>query len=149
MANPYRHLQSKVRGLLMTEAKLSKEERENNQWQLLFTFAKTQVIIGKGGINTIFYQFGKKGKRHVCYPDQILDMLEQLAKQKHWRYIVRDASGAPVKTSFNEQQIMKAEPVLKHTISGVTDEGETVLFVGGANAEGPYWKKHGTKKSNA
>ena len=83
MLNPYKHLYSKITALLRAEAKLSPEERKANQWQLLVQFANTQITVGKGDVNTIFFQFGD-GKRRVCYPDEILDILKKHGEQKHF-----------------------------------------------------------------
>lgn len=84
--NPYRHAITKMTALLKTEAKLSPEERAQNQWQFLVRFSDTQLMVGKGDVNTMFYQLGAEGKRHVVYPDVALEKLEILAKQKYWRY---------------------------------------------------------------
>jgi hypothetical protein len=85
MFNPYRHLITKVTALLRTEAKMTADERRANQWQLLVKFCDTQVTVGKGDVNTIFFQFGNS-ERKVCYPDQILEKLNTYASQKYWRY---------------------------------------------------------------
>lgn len=91
--NPYRHLLSKVTALLKLEARMSPEERADNQWQLLVKFCGTQVTVGKGGVNTIFYVLGAKGQRKLCYPDDILEKLSTLSQQKYWRYEVKDSEG--------------------------------------------------------
>lgn len=93
MFNPYRHLITKITALLRSEAKMTAEERRCNQWQLLVKFMDTQIMIGKGDVNTIFFQFGEKGSRKACYPDQILEHLSKLASQKYWRYELVDAKG--------------------------------------------------------
>lgn len=93
MFNPYRHLITKITALLRTEAKMTAEERKANQWQLLVKFCGTQVTVGKGDVNTIFFQFGENGERKVCYPDQILDRLNTYAIQKYWRYELLTSSG--------------------------------------------------------
>lgn len=93
MLNPYRHLTTKITALLRAEAKLSKEERRQQQWMLMIEFAGTKVTIGKGDVNTIFSQFGEDGKRRTSYPDQILDRLGTLGAQKHWRYELVTADG--------------------------------------------------------
>lgn len=85
--NPYKHLAVKIRALLATESKLTAEERQQNQWQLFVKFAGTQIMVGKGDVNTIFYKFGE-GERKAVFPDTILDRLDALSTQKHYRYTV-------------------------------------------------------------
>lgn len=85
--NPYKHLAVKVRALLASEAKMTAEERKQNQWQLLVTFTDTKLTVGKGDVNTMFYQFGD-GERKIAFPDTVLDRLDALGTQKHYRYLV-------------------------------------------------------------
>jgi hypothetical protein len=86
--NPYRHLNQKVQALLRLEAKMSAEEREANQWQLLVKFCGSQLVVGKGGVNTCFFILGANGTRKVCYPDALLSKLQSLAENPYWRYEV-------------------------------------------------------------
>ncbi len=150
MINPYQHLARKVRDLLMAEAKLSVEERKANQWQLLFKFADTQITIGKGDVNTIFFQFGENGSRKVCYPDDILDRLDRMGKQRYWRYVVRDKNNEAVKYYWLESLALKSEPGIKYKINGINGAGETTVMIGTGDIEGRRWTKaSGKKTSNA
>src|SRR5690606_30866923 len=51
-------------------------ERESQQWQLLVQLPKVgNVIVGKGGINTMFYIYGDS-PRELCLPDALFDVLD-------------------------------------------------------------------------
>jgi hypothetical protein len=93
--NPYRHAAIKIRALLQTEAKMSPEERQMNQWTLLIKFADTQMVIGKGDVNTMFLILGATGKRRVCYPDSLLEKLTALGDQRYWRYELETPGSQP------------------------------------------------------
>ena len=131
--NPYRHLYSKCRHLFIAEEKLSLEERKQNEWLLTFKIAdKFRVLIGKGGANTVFYQFGD-GKRKVCYPEEMLDLLENLAKKK---FLFFEAG----KHLFvNESSIKKILP--KGVVRGYTETGVKVVYKAVPTFEGSEWKQ--------
>lgn len=120
--NPYKHLAVKVRALLASESKLSAEERKQNQWQLLVTFADTKIMVGKGDVNTMFYQFGE-GERKIAFPDTVLDRLEALGTQKHYRYKV--VVGSKINHFWSlPQALQKVVAVRGAKVLGIKDSAE-------------------------
>jgi hypothetical protein len=85
VVNPYRHLASQSRALLRMENNLGPDERSKLSWMLRVEFAGTSVVVGKGGANTMFAQFGN-GRRVVNYPNKILARLDRLGRQEHVLY---------------------------------------------------------------
>ena len=123
--NPYAHLHSKITRLLQAEAKLSADERKANQWQLRVAFCGTHVTVGKGDVNTIFFQFGEDGQRMVCFPDEILARLEKLRKQPAWRYELVTPKGSKQFWSL-DALMKKVAPARGYKIYGLTGVGEPV-----------------------
>lgn len=87
--NPFKNTLAKVRVLLKEDDALTKDQCAQFQWQLLAkvpdcNFAFT---IGKGGINTIFYM-AATNDRVVCYPDEALEVLQELCKRNVFCYTV-------------------------------------------------------------
>lgn len=87
--NPYRHVHSKVRMLLASEARMSADERRACQWTVLVKFCDTYILVGKGDVNTVFMQIGEAGTRRVVYPDTALERLAALGTQPYWMYELR------------------------------------------------------------
>lgn len=87
--NPYRHVHSKVRMLLASEARMSADERRACQWTVLVKFCDTYILVGKGDVNTVFMQMGPTGVRQTVYPDTALEQLTALGSQPYWRYELR------------------------------------------------------------
>lgn len=87
--NPYKNLLTKVKALLKEDDHLTKAQCEQMQWQLLVKIADYQFVIGKGGVNTIFYTASSE-ERAICYPDEAIALLEKLAKGEVFTYIAVD-----------------------------------------------------------
>ena len=89
----YRTMLAKVRSLMLNEARLSDKLKSAQQWQLLFQIDGMDIIVGKGGINTMFYILGTGGKRVICYPDELVDKIKKWSQRKYTAYIVYDKDG--------------------------------------------------------
>lgn len=69
--NPYRYLLSSVRAMLKQEVQLGKDDRGRVSWMFLAEFGGTKMLVGKGGANTCFWQFGA-GNRQIGYPNELM-----------------------------------------------------------------------------
>jgi hypothetical protein len=88
--NPYKNTLQKVKALLKEDDNLTKEQCELFQWQLLVKIPGDYTFtLGKGGVNTIFYTASSE-ERVVCYPDEILTILENLSKSNYFTYAALD-----------------------------------------------------------
>lgn len=84
--NPYKHLLTKMKYLVNEDRKVPDELKSNFQWSLVFTKDPVKFVIGKGGVNTIFYLIGET--REVCYPEDALKLLEKKSLDKYIAYAV-------------------------------------------------------------
>lgn len=85
--NPYNNTLQKVRGLLKRDDQLTKSQCELFQWQLLVKVPGDYTFtVGKGGVNTIFYSLSSE-ERAVCYPEDILTLLEGLSRRNVFVYL--------------------------------------------------------------
>lgn len=87
--NVYKNLLNKVKLLLKEDDNLTKTQSEQHQWQLLVKVEDRTFNVGKGGVNTIFYSSTSKD-RAVCYPDEIVSLLETLSSRKVFMYLALD-----------------------------------------------------------
>ncbi len=89
--NVYQNTLSKVKLLLKEDDNLTKEQCEMFQWQTLAKIPDTNYtfLVGKGGVNTIFYSASSQ-ERATCYPEDMLDILSNLAKSKTFVYVALD-----------------------------------------------------------
>lgn len=70
-------MKAKVMALLKEEARLSAKERQSQQWQLLLQIENVgQFIVGKGGINTMFY-IVNNGERKLCLPADMVNKIDK------------------------------------------------------------------------
>lgn len=108
--NPFLNLQTKVKALLKVDDTLTKDQCEMFQWQLLAKVpgCDFSFIIGKGGVNTIFFT-PASGKRDVVYPDEALELLASLCKQKVFCYAVYDKRKEVVGYFLNEADAKGAD----------------------------------------
>lgn len=124
----YRAMLSKVKALLKVEAQHNAEERKAQQWQLLFEIDGTQWIIGKGGVNTTFYQIGS-AERVLLYPDELLNFLESNVRSKYSSYSVVNSKGVVRKSGFtSESSALKVQAKLGYYIVGHSGEGPVKLY---------------------
>ena len=135
--NPYQHLHRKVTALLRQEASLTEDERRANQWQLLVKFCGTQVTVGKGDVNTIFYQFGAEGKRGVDYPDDFLGKLKKLADQRACLVkVVRDGKS---RNLFSMERALALEPTRGSKAFAIAFDGtERLVYIAKPHLSGHY-----------
>lgn len=105
--HPFKNLLQKVRALLKEDDHLTKEQCEQHQWQLLVKLPNDYTfIVGKGGVNTIFYS-ETSTERAVCYPDEIIALLERLSRENRFGYLALNAKRNPLCYSYN-LEAMKA-----------------------------------------
>lgn len=78
---------AKVKALIRVEIEHTAKDRALQQWQLLFTIDDVQYIVGKGGVNTMFYQIGK-AERVLCFPDELIAMIESYLKMEYTSYSI-------------------------------------------------------------
>lgn len=117
----FRAMRTKVKGLLTVEASMSKEERQAQQWQLLFTIDGTQYLVGKGGVNTMFYIVGSNGKRKLCLPHEMLDILDGWANTKtEWAIAAPDGT-LKLRMIANEKEALKLSPPKDYRIVNVVE----------------------------
>lgn len=89
--NTYQNTINKVKLLLKEDDQLTKEQCEMYQWQLLAKVPGTDYtfVVGKGGVNTMFYS-ASSAERATCYPEDMLEILNELAKSKTFVYVALD-----------------------------------------------------------
>ena len=128
---------------MTTEAKLSADQRKTNEWQLLTKVNGHPIIVGKGGVNTIFYKFGDR-ERRVCYPDQILDRLQELAAQRCDGYLVVDPKSDDKDGTWcwrlADAQKMLAKRCRIYSITGTERQ---LVFTASDSVNGLIWVPHG------
>lgn len=99
--NVYKNFLNKVKALLKEDDNLTKEQCETLQWQLLIKSPSGRnFYVGKGGVNTIFYSASSK-ERRVCYPDEILEILERLSKSNVFVYTALDKKKKEIGYSYD------------------------------------------------
>ncbi len=101
--NLFKHMRTKVKLLLNAEMKMTADERKAQQWQLLFTIRGTQYVVGKGGVNTMFYVVGDK-ERVLCYPDELLAAIDFWDKKKYSEYAIYSKAGKPLETGIKSER---------------------------------------------
>lgn len=104
--NVYKNLLAKVKVLLKEDDQLTKAQCEQMQWQLLVKVADYQFVVGKGGVNTIFYS-STSTERAVCYPDEMLTILEDMAKGEVFAYIALNRKKEQIGYSINRNLAKK------------------------------------------
>jgi len=133
--NPYRNLLAKVRYLLHTDAKMTEAQLTDHQWMLMAKVAGSQVLVGKGGVNTMFYQFGDR-KRKVCGPMELVELLKRLSRRRYVAYRVNDT------LAWSEKTALAADPKPKTKIIGIRADGkEVVVYTATKTLQGYQWAK--------
>ena len=102
-----RALKQKVQQLLAIEFKMTQAERQCQQWQLLFQIkGMGQVVVGKGGINTMFYQVGN-GERELCLPQKLGEVIDTwIALANTTTYCIVNAEGKVVKRNLSKAEAL-------------------------------------------
>lgn len=143
----YRSMLSKVRALLKIELPHNAEDRKLQQWQLLFTIDGIQYVVGKGGVNTMFYQIGI-ANRKLCYPEELLQLLESFTRRKVSSYAICDPKGKVVLSGLmSEEDALKKKPKIGYFIVGFVDGKKVRLYVGQTGLFKPVWTPFQHKKS--
>lgn len=105
--NVYKNLLAKVKVLLKEDDQLTKVQCEMMQWQLLVKIkGDFSFNVGKGGVNTIFYS-STSTERAVCYPDEMLTILEDMAKGEVFAYIALNRKKEQIGYSINRNLAKK------------------------------------------
>lgn len=116
---------------------MAEEDRSQTMWTALVLFSGTQLYLGRGGVNTVFYVFGKSGKRKTGYPAKVLVMLDRLAAQPYPFYRIRDSDSKTVARSYHLHLIKATQPHAGDTLEGVAVSGKaTVVFRGKRSLQG-------------
>ena len=123
--NPYKNMLQKVKVLLKEDDNLTKTQCEQHQWQLLVKVpGDYSFTVGKGGVNTIFYT-SASDDRAVCYPDEMLVILERLAKGKTFVYLALDKKKRPLGYSIQRKTAKKFKRVA--FLAAVDFKGKRVI----------------------
>ena len=98
-------MRRKVKALMDIELEQEKDVRECQQWQLLFQIPSMgQVIVGKGGVNTMFYMVGDS-ERVLCLPDKMLDQIDLwIALASATTYTILDKDKKAVKRNLSKAE---------------------------------------------
>jgi len=115
--NLYKNTLQKVRHLLKEDDNLTKEQCNKFQWQLLIKLDDTPYtfLVGKGGVITIFYSASSL-ERSVCYPEEILELLEKLSKTDVFIYSALDKNKKEIGFSYSKS-LAKKLPKTKYVYS--------------------------------
>lgn len=142
--HPYKNLLSKVRALLKEDDNLTKGQCESMQWQLLVKIADYSFFVGKGGVNTIFYSASDKD-REVCYPEDILTLLERLCKTQTFVYAVADKHNKLLGYSIDIERAKNIDGAVK--LAAVDFRGKRKVIANKvADVFGKItWKEKGSK----
>lgn len=141
--HPFRNLLVKTRALLNADLRLHQSRIPAHQWQLLVQIDDQTVMVGKGGMNTMFCQFGKDSKRRIMGPMDMIDMLKWHAKQ---RYVLYKIGKVVV---WKEKTALKTAPKRGLVISGLRADGKYEdLWEAHQTLTGTEWKRvqRGSKK---
>lgn len=107
----FKAMRAKTLALLKVEAKMSQSERQCQQWQLLFQIGKSNYIIGKGGINTMFWM--KDGsERELLLPQDMLNLIDTwIDAVDKKRYSVVDRNGEVLQRDLSQVEQAKSVKV--------------------------------------
>jgi len=118
--NPYRWLATNARALLRNELPLNAEERNTTQWLMTVDVLDRKFMIGRGGANTCFWQVGDS-QRHIGYPNDLLTMLDTLAKQGHIGYKIHYRDGR-CQTFLARKAALRVSPNDATIIEGINED---------------------------
>lgn len=148
--DPYKHLKRKVNSLLTAEATLTDDERATMQWQLLATIGKRRLLVGKGGVNTMFYRFDlvngdsvQEGERHICYPHEMLERLDAWSSREYEIYLITRSKTRHLASYQTLDSAKQHDDVPDgHYIVGVTRDGKMKkLYVRKRGLKASSWSK--------
>jgi hypothetical protein len=134
-------MRRKVKALMDIELEQPKEVRECQQWQLLFHIPSMgQVVVGKGGINTMFHIVAD-GERVLCLPDKMLEQIDLwISLASATTYSVLNAEKKTIKRNLSkaEAQAFQAKP--GHYLAEVKDGKRKILAKRVKGLMGTSWK---------
>jgi hypothetical protein len=114
-------LRQRVRHMLRLDSDVPESRAKQHQWQVRVIAGGQLFTVGKGDVNTIFYQVGTNEKRRrTCYPDEIETVLDAWCSNKYVSYYVGrddDLSGP-----FSLSRALKQRVVKRHFIYGVRQD---------------------------
>ena len=127
-----------LRAQLRLEATLDPADLPATMWQAMVEFSGTSVTIGRGGVNTCFYTFGK-GERKVDYPAKLISLLDRLAKQPYPFYHIVDSETKALYRLFSLERAKAVAPKYGWKIVGVdADSSKHPAFMGRRDLQGEY-----------
>lgn len=137
--NPYRVLHKRALALLVAEKNLPPEERKNIEWILSYTFHGVKFVLGKGDVNTMFYQFGDS-PRKINYPDEIIALLDRLGSPSNKYVLYKSKAGL---FTSRKAAFKKSDSI----VYGITSEGKTIAaYRKVATLDGSDWEPMKEKK---
>ena len=104
---------------------MPEDHRVLTMWQALVDVAGASLLVGRGGANTCFYKFGDR-ERELDYPNKVLELLDQLARQSHVMYRIRWGTHEYLQY-FSRERALKKEPQRGDEMFGVTVNGREEL----------------------
>lgn len=124
-----RTMRRKVKGLMDIELEQPKEVRECQQWQLLFQIPSMgQVVVGKGGINTMFYIVAD-GERVLCLPDKMLEQIDiWIALASATTYAILNSEKKAIKRNLSKAEA-KAYPAKPGQYLGEVKDGKRKIIM--------------------
>ncbi len=138
--NQLAHLRAKARALFSLEERLSQKDKATQQWQLLTQVGGVNIIVGKGGINTAFYVVHDR-ERRVCFPDELLVYLSDLASRRYVFYALMPNPKTILALKDTEVEALKITPKPGAYIVGLTSDGKRrPLFECSTSLVGPSWR---------
>ncbi len=125
--NVYKNLYTKVKYLLHSERDLTVDEKKLFQWQLHASLgdAEPAFVIGKGGANTIFYSLSQ-GERKLCYPNDALDLLDNISKRKEFVYVALDKAKVKIGYFLLEAEALDCKNA--RYVASVSFKGKTTTL---------------------
>lgn len=125
--NPYANLVVKMRHLLKVDDPLTKDQCAMFQWQLLAKVPDCDFsfIVGKGGVNTIFY-LSASDKRVVCYPDEALEILQNLSKRSVFCYAAYSKDKSHLGFFLYEEDALNCESA--RYVRSISHKGKATLI---------------------
>lgn len=136
-----RTMRRKVKALMDIELEQPKEVRECQQWQLLFQIPTLgQVVVGKGGINTMFYIAGK-AERVLCLPDKMLDQIDLwIALASATTYTVLSSEKKAVKRNLSKAEALAFKAKVGQYLAEVKDGKRKIIMKRVKGLMGNSWK---------
>lgn len=139
----FNSLYNSVKFLLKEQDTMNNEQRKQSQFTLLIVVHSIQYVVGKGGLNTMFY-IVNKGERKVCYPEEMLKIIKSWDKAEQTAFFVYDGVARSIVSgpyaSVEEAQQCEAKKEYKIVGNG---KSKAVLYKSAINLNKQrVWKKY-------